>query len=93
MQLDSIVQPNPAQPWVSGKVFARIHGLHPQTLTNWRYRDRLAGRPCASTGYPDYKLFGRAVRYRLDADAPLACTDEERCVGKAENSTEIKESR
>jgi hypothetical protein len=54
--------------WVTEKVYAPIHGLAPQTLANWRYRDRLAGRDCAAPGFPRYKRFGTAVRYWLPAD-------------------------
>lgn len=54
--------------WVSEKVFAEIHGLAAQSLTNWRYRDRRAGRTGAGPGYPVYKYFGGAVRYWLPAD-------------------------
>lgn len=51
--------------WITGREYARIHGLSPQTLINWRYRDRKAGRCEAVPGYPRYKYFGRAVRYWL----------------------------
>jgi hypothetical protein len=54
--------------WVSEKVFAEIHGLSRQTLTNWRYRDRRAGRREAPPGYPQYRYFGSAVRYKLAED-------------------------
>lgn len=49
--------------WVTERVYAEYHGLARQTLTNWRYRDRKAGRNHAEPGYPQYSYFGRAVRY------------------------------
>jgi hypothetical protein len=52
--------------WVSEKVYASSKQLSAQTLTNWRYRDRLAGRSEAAPGYPIYRRFGRAVRYWMD---------------------------
>ena len=52
--------------WVSEKAYAESKGLAPQTLCNWRYRDRLAGRTEAAPGYPIYRRFGRAVRYWMD---------------------------
>jgi hypothetical protein len=54
--------------WVSEKVFAEIHGLSRQTLTNWRYKDRRAGRSEAPAGFPQYRYFGSTVRYRLDEE-------------------------
>ena len=51
--------------WVTEQEYARVHELHRQTLCNWRYRDRRAGRDCAEPGYPRYRRFGRAVRYWL----------------------------
>jgi hypothetical protein len=51
--------------WVTEKLFADFHGLSRQTLCNWRYRDRKAGRDQAESGYPQYRRFGRAVRYWL----------------------------
>ena len=37
-----------------------------QTLANWRYRDRMAGRSGALPGYPQYRRFGRAIRYWIE---------------------------
>ena len=54
--------------WVSEKVYSELHSISRQTLTNWRYRDRLAGLSEAAPGYPRYKRFGRAVRYWLPED-------------------------
>jgi hypothetical protein len=54
--------------WVSECEFARLHGLARQTLANWRHRDRKAGRDHALPGYPQYRRFGRCVRYWLPAD-------------------------
>lgn len=51
--------------WVTEKLYADLHGLSKQTLTNWRYRDRKAGRDQAGPGYPQYRYFGHAVRYWL----------------------------
>ena len=55
--------------WVTEREYARIHGLAPQTLTNWRYRDRRAGRTEAAAGYPRYRYFGAAVRYWVEPAA------------------------
>lgn len=54
--------------WISGRELARLLRLHPQTLGNWRYQDRLAGRGHAAPGKPVYKRFGAAVRYAVLAD-------------------------
>lgn len=54
--------------WISGRELARLLRLHPQTLGNWRYHDRLAGRGHAAPGKPVYKRFGAAVRYAVLAD-------------------------
>jgi len=51
--------------WISERAFANLHGLSKQTLANWRYRDHKAGRAEAGPGYPQYRYFGRAVRYWL----------------------------
>ena len=56
--------------WIKDAEFARIHGLSRQTLCNWRYRDRKAGLTQAAPGYPQYRYFGRAVRYWLAAEQP-----------------------
>jgi hypothetical protein len=56
----------PKVTWVPGSVYARVAGLHPQTLNNWRYRDKKAGRTEAPPGYPRYRRFGHAVRYLLE---------------------------
>jgi hypothetical protein len=55
----------PAGRWITEKQYAVLHGLHPQTLANWRYFDRKAGRRQAKSGYPVYRYFGTAVRYWL----------------------------
>jgi hypothetical protein len=52
--------------WVSESEYARIHGLSRQTLTNWRWRDAKEGRKEALPGFPEYRRFGRAVRYRIE---------------------------
>lgn len=51
--------------WVSAKVYATFFGLSQDTLGNWRWRDRRAGRSEAVPGFPVYRRFGRAVRYWL----------------------------
>jgi hypothetical protein len=52
--------------WVTAKVYAATYGLSEDTLGNWRWKDRIAGRSQAAPGYPLYRRFGRAVRYWLD---------------------------
>jgi hypothetical protein len=59
----------PVRRWVPGKLYAAIHNIHPQTLANWRHFDLRAGRACAPPGYPQYKRFGKAVRYLLEETA------------------------
>ena len=54
--------------WVTERAYAARYGLARQTLANWRYRDRQAGRDHALPGYPFYKRFGAAIRYRLSDD-------------------------
>lgn len=54
--------------WVTERTYAEIHGLAKNTLANWRWRDRVAKRPEAAPGTPQYRRFGRAIRYWL----PLA---------------------
>ena len=58
--------------WIKEAEFASIHGLNRQTLCNWRYRDRKAGRTEALPGYPQYRYFGCAVRYWLPPELPAA---------------------
>ena len=64
-------QQRPAGTWVSTRTYAQIHGLAPQTLANWRYRDRKEGRSGAKEGYPKYRYFGAAVRYFLESNEGL----------------------
>ncbi len=54
--------------WVTAHVFAELHSLSEQTLSNWRFQDRRAGRTEAAPGFPRYLRFGKAVRYWLPAD-------------------------
>jgi hypothetical protein len=54
--------------WISGRKYAEIHDLAPQTLANWRHKDRQAGRNSATEGYPQYRRFGCAVRYYLPTE-------------------------
>jgi|ERR1017187_609996 hypothetical protein len=49
--------------WVSERIFEKITGISRQTLTNWRYKDRKQKRATAPPGFPEYRLFGRTVRY------------------------------
>jgi hypothetical protein len=51
--------------YVKETIYARMAGLSPQSLRNWRHRDRQAGRTEAAPGYPRYRYFGGAVRYLL----------------------------
>lgn len=57
---------NPVARWISAREFSRLTGISPQTLANWRYQDRLAGREGPLPGYPLYRRFGGAIRYYLD---------------------------
>jgi hypothetical protein len=49
--------------WVTERIYAELHSISRQTLANWRYRDRRAGRCQATIGYPQYRYFGSTVRY------------------------------
>ena len=51
--------------WITDLAYSTLYGIPRQTLINWRHRDRKAGRDCAEPGYPEYKRFGKAVRYWL----------------------------
>jgi hypothetical protein len=51
--------------WITDRAYSDLHGIPRQTLINWRHRDRKAGRDQAEAGYPEYRYFGRAVRYWL----------------------------
>lgn len=53
--------------WVTDREFSQKTSISRAVLSNWRWRDRLAGRTQAQPGYPVYKRFGRAVRYWLEA--------------------------
>lgn len=61
--------------WTTAAEFARLTGISQQTLANWRYQDRLAGREGPAPGYPLYRYFGGAVRYYLDPELlyPTGC--------------------
>lgn len=54
--------------WVSARELARIIGILPQTLANWRHLDLREGRDRAAPGKPAYRRFGRAVRYAVLPD-------------------------
>jgi hypothetical protein len=57
---------------VSSRQLAKLLGLHPQTLANWRSLDLKEGRGHAAPGRPLYKRFGSAVRYAIAPDgAPV----------------------
>ena len=49
--------------WVTPREFSRLTGIPRQTLANWRYQDRRAGRASAAPGRPIYRKFGNCVRY------------------------------
>ena len=76
------VAPRPGR-WIKEAEFASIHGLSRQTLCNWRYRDRKAGRTEALPGYPQYRYFGCAVRYWLPPELPAARPPEKVSRGEA----------
>jgi len=52
--------------WVTERVYAHTYGLSEQTLRNWRHKDLKSGRMEAEPGKPQYRRFGRSIRYRLD---------------------------
>lgn len=52
--------------WATPREYGIIHEISEQTLANWRYQDRLAGRTEALPGYPVYRKFGAAVRYLME---------------------------
>lgn len=54
--------------WVTAATYARVAGISIQTLANWRYKDRRAGRKEAQPDKPRYRYFGAAVRYWLPAE-------------------------
>lgn len=54
--------------WITAAELARLLGLHPQTLANWRLQDRRAGRNHAGPGKPVYKRIGAAIRYAVSGD-------------------------
>jgi hypothetical protein len=54
--------------WVTEKAFSDLTAIPRQTLANWRSRDRAAGRAGAAPGYPEYRRFGRAIRYRIERE-------------------------
>jgi hypothetical protein len=55
--------------WITAAAYAEIYSLTEQTLANWRYQDRQAGRHEARPGYPRYRYFGSAVRYEIEIPA------------------------
>ncbi len=65
--------------WVTEKEFAELFGLHRGTLTNWRFMDRRLGLTAARPGFPTYRRFGGAYRYRVDGE-PTAMQANESAV-------------
>ncbi|MGB9609366.1 MAG: hypothetical protein ACPL7M_00220 [Bryobacteraceae bacterium] len=62
--------------WITAAELARLLGLHPQTLANWRCRDRREGRDAAAPGRPVYRRFGGCVRYAVsESGVPLVAGD------------------
>ena len=53
---------------MTAKQYGEIFQLSEQTLSNWRFLDRRAGRKAARPGFPVYRYFGGTVRYYLPAD-------------------------
>jgi hypothetical protein len=58
--------------WITEKAFADLHSLHRQTLANWQSADLKAGRTEAEPGYPQYRRYGRSVRYWYIAEVSPA---------------------
>lgn len=54
--------------WLTEKEYSQRFGISRQTLTNWRWADRQAGRDGAEPGKPFYIRLGRSVRYRVTED-------------------------
>jgi hypothetical protein len=55
--------------WITERQYAELTSISKQTLANWRFRDKKAGRSGAAPGFPVYRRFGRSVRYWVDAGA------------------------
>ena len=63
--------------WITDREMAEILGVHPQTLRNWRWRDRKDGQ---RRGGLIYRHFGTdCVRYYLSPELidPRHCVPEE----------------
>jgi hypothetical protein len=58
--------------WTTARRYSRFFDVDEQVLANWRYRDKKAGREQALPGYPQYRRFGKAVRYFVPEDAKPA---------------------
>jgi hypothetical protein len=58
-------EPSRAGRWVTAAEYAAFAGVSVQTLADWRWQDRKAGRDGPAPGKPLYRRFGRAVRYFL----------------------------
>jgi hypothetical protein len=65
---------NPLTPgtWTTARRYAGFFGVDEQVLANWRYRDKKAGRETAMPGYPQYRRFGKAIRYFVPEDSKPA---------------------
>jgi non-ribosomal peptide synthetase component F len=62
---ERLEEPSRAGRWVTAAEYAAFAGVSVQTLANWRWQDRKAGRDGPAPGKPLYRRFGRAVRYFL----------------------------
>jgi len=58
----------PTQQWVTAERYSQIYSISIQTLANWRFKDRRAGRKTARPGFPKYRYFGTAVRYEIEPE-------------------------
>jgi hypothetical protein len=67
--------------WVSDREYAELADLPRQTLANWRFRDRKAGRRQPDPSYPIYRYFGGAVRYWLSEEIVSPTIAMETAVG------------
>ena len=66
MHVSEMPTSTPKRRWLTEREYAEIHAIARQTLRNWRYQDRQAGRDGAAPGKPAYRRFGGAVRYPID---------------------------
>lgn len=47
--------------WVRSRDYSKLYGIPPQTLKNWRCKDKREGR--RDPKHPKYCYMGRSVRY------------------------------